>query len=93
MVNPFKVKRDVHWFIRTPAQIKEEAIKRGLPENTLALAWFDGPMDMIMTPPPPDIPLKNRGWAWALFQRDILKWGALVAHEFKHLKDGHFHDF
>ena len=92
MANCFTARRDVFWFVRTPVQISEEAVKRGLPKDTWALSWFDGPMDMIMTPPPPDIPLKNRGWAWMMFQRDIVKWGALVAHEFKHLHEGHFHD-
>lgn len=91
MANPFTARRDVFWFVRTPAQISEEAIKRGLPKDTWALSWFNGPLDQIMTPPPPDIPLTNRGWKWAMFQRDALRFGIRFAHEYKHLKDGHFH--
>lgn len=92
MVNPFKVKRDVYLFIRTPADISEEAVKRGFPSNTWGLSWFNGPMDIIMLPPPPDVPPVNRGWKWAMFLRDAAAFGVKFAHEYKHLKDGHFHD-
>ena len=91
MANPFMVKRNVYWLVRTPAQISEEALRYGLPKDTWALSWFNGPLDQIMTPPPPDVPAINRGWKWAMFQRDALKFGIQFAQEYKHLKDGHYH--
>lgn len=91
MVNPFKIERNVFLFIRTPAQISEEAIKHGFKKGRWGLAWFDGPLDQIMAPPPPELPSIRQGWKWAMFLRDITKWGINFAHEYHHLTHGHFH--
>ena len=91
MVNPFKIERNVFLFVRTQAQISEEAVRLGFSKDSWGLAWFDGPLDQIMLPPPPEIPSIKQGWKWAMFLRDITKWGIGFAHEYHHLTHGHFH--
>ncbi len=83
---------DIQLRLRSKKDIKTQAKKHGLPANTAAFAYFSKRFNIIVISDPPEPPPISRGWEWAMYQRDMWVWARLMAHEIRHVREGHFHD-
>jgi len=88
---PFNRNRDFYLLTRTPGEITAKAETMGLPKDTWGIASWDGPVDWIMLPPPPEPQPIRRGWKWAMYRRDLTNWAHKFSHEYRHLTEGHHH--
>lgn len=82
---------DIYLMLRESDFVKSEAVRLELPSSTRAYTYFSERFNIIVIPDPPYPPPLHRGWKWYMYLRDIQKWGRLMAHEIRHVREGHFH--